>query len=137
MIWIICFFRKAKLTIDLNPENLLLVKFGNLFPFMIPLVRMILLSQMIFAYAFRKVAPAWLLPQIEELAPVWIINRAHQIIEARLSSQSNLNQAHPVDLLQLMLDASTKDQIKVEFSSYFSEILCFSYRIMMMMNQRN
>jgi len=99
------FLRKAQLTVDMNPENLIMIKIGNLFPFLIPFVMFIIISRVILTHLFRKLVPKWFLPQIEESAPFWIINRVDQII--------NEKQSHSVDLLQLMLDASTKETIKV------------------------
>lgn len=105
------FLRKAQLTVDLNPEDLTLVKIGNLFPFLIPFVMCIMIVQAILSHLFRKIAPSWFLPQIEEIAPVWIINRASQVIKQRIS---NMNQSKSIDLLQLMLDASTKEHVNDE-----------------------
>jgi hypothetical protein len=104
------FLRKAQSTVDLNPESLALVRFGNLFPFLIPFLMCIIIIQVMLSYLFRKIAPAWFLPQIEELAPFWILNRVGQVINKRTLNE---NQTHSIDLLQLMLDASTKDAVKV------------------------
>jgi cytochrome P450 len=105
------FLRKAQLTVDMNPEDLIMVKLGNLFPFLIPFIKWIIIIRVILFYLFRKIAPAWFLPQIEEAPPFWIINRAQQIIDKKLS---NDQQTYSIDLLQLMLDASTKDSINNE-----------------------
>ena len=107
------FLQKAQLTIDLNPDHLMLIKLANLFPFLGPLVRCIIIGQMIFIYLFRKIAPTWFLSQIQELAPFWILNRVEQVINTRTASELSQNQSHPVDLLQLMLDASTTNAIEV------------------------
>jgi len=104
------FLHKAQLTVDMNPENLPSVKIGNLFPFLIPFVMCIIIIREMLIYLFRKIAPAWFLPQIEELAPFWILNRVGQVIDKRTVNE---NQTNSVDLLQLMLDASTKDAVKV------------------------
>ena len=105
------FFRQAKATVDVNPEDLPVIKFGNIFPFLIPFVMLFVIARAILFHLFRKIAPAWFLPQIEEDAPFWIMNRAQEIINQKLS---NDQQAHSVDLLQLMLDVSTKDSINDE-----------------------
>jgi hypothetical protein len=102
------FLRKAQSTVDFDPDNLILVKFGNLFPILIPFVMCIILGKFMLIYLFRKIAPAWFLPQIEEPGPSWIINRVDQVINKRTSNE---NQSSSIDLLQLMLDASTKDRI--------------------------
>jgi cytochrome P450 len=107
------FLRKAQLSIDVNPDNLTAVKLANIFPILTPLVMMYLIGQMLLLHLFRKIVPAWFLPQIEEMAPFWILNRVNQVINMRTTAKSDPKQPHPVDLLQLMLDASTKDAIKV------------------------
>jgi hypothetical protein len=104
------FLRQAQLTIDTNLEDLIALRIGNLFPFLIPFVMVFLIIQMLLIYLFRKIAPDWFLPQIKELGASWIINRVSQIINAKTSNE---NQIHSVDLLQLMLDASTKNAIQV------------------------
>jgi hypothetical protein len=63
------FLRKAQLTVDINPDKSALVKIGNLFPFFIPFVMCIIIIQLLLIYLFRKIAPTWFLPQIEEVAP--------------------------------------------------------------------
>jgi cytochrome P450 family 3 subfamily A len=128
------FLRKAQPTIDLTPKKLTLVKFGHLFPFFIPFVMCLIVCRVILSYLFQKIAPAWLLPQIEELPPFWILNRVHQIINQRTLNE---NQLHPIDLLQLMLDASTKDDVKVRNFIYFFLVKTCFFRMILMMNQKN
>jgi hypothetical protein len=113
------FLKKAQLTIDLNPDKLVLCKIGNLFPFLTPLVIFLMASRAISSFLFRKLAPAWFLPQIEEFAPVWIFNRVENIIKTKTSSKSKDDQSHSVDLLQLMLDASTKNDVNVNNYIFF------------------
>lgn len=99
------FLQKAQSSIDINPDNLFLVRLGNILPFLIPFSRLLIIGQVLFSYTFRKIAPSWFLPQIEEPPPFWIIARAFNIINTRTSS------THHIDLLQLMIDASTKENI--------------------------
>ena len=70
----------------------------------------IIISQVMLTFLFRKIAPEWFLPQIKELGPFWILNRVSQVINTKTSNEKQINS---VDLLQLMLDASTKDAIQV------------------------
>ena len=102
------FFHKAKQAIDNNIDDLLAIRIGNIFPFLIPFATLFIIARVVLFHLFRKLAPAWFLPQIEEDSAFWIINRAEEIINQKLS---NDQQARSVDLLQLMLDASTKDSI--------------------------
>ena len=105
------FLRKAKTVIDVNPATLPLIKFGNVFPFLIPLIMFLMIVRELSCYLFRKIPPAWFLPQIEEFAPFWIIRRTQQIIDQKLSDPQ---QTHAVDLLQLMLNSSTKEYVNDE-----------------------
>ena len=105
------FFRKAQGAVDVNPETFTLVKIGNIFPFLIPFAMVLMVIQIKLLHLFRKITPLWFLPQIEEADRFWIMNRAQEIINQKLS---NNQQAHSVDLLQLMLDSSTKDSVNDE-----------------------
>jgi hypothetical protein len=119
------FLRKAQASIDENPEKYFLIKLGNLMPFLIPILSYILIGQMLLFHLFRKVAPEWFLPQIEEFPPFWMLNQVESVINARTTSNSNKKQ-NRVDLLQLMLDASTHDDIKVRI---FSQIDTNNYKV--------
>ena len=105
------FLRKAKLITASSPDDPTLSKLGNLFPYLIPLLRFVMIAQATSLYLFRKIAPAWFLPQFEENPRFWINNRTQQVIDQKLS---NKQETHAVDLLQLMLDASTKDFVNDE-----------------------
>ena len=105
--------RKCKLAIDDNPERLLLTKLGNLMPLFIPILLYIMNGQMLLGKLIRAVAPAWFLPQIEGLPALWILNQVETIINAR--RQANYIDKHQqVDLLQLMLNAATRDDMNDE-----------------------
>jgi hypothetical protein len=121
------FMRKCKLAVDDNPERLPLTKLGNLMPFFIPILPYVMIGQMFLDALIHAIAPAWFLPQIEGLPALWILDQVETIINAR--RQANYSgKHHQVDLLQLMLDAVTSDNIKVNslehiiqiFSSFFS-----------------
>lgn len=105
------FLRKAKLVTSSNPDDPLLSKLGNLFPFLIPLSKTLLIAQAMSLHLFRRFAPSWFLPQLEENPRFWINKRTRQIIDQKLSNTQN---KHAVDLLQLILDASTKDYVNDE-----------------------
>jgi hypothetical protein len=108
------FMRKCKLAVDDNPERLFLTKLGNLMPFLIPILLYVMIGQMFLGTLIRKVAPTWFSPQIEGVPALWILNQLGTIIDAR--KQANNNGKHDqVDLLQLMLDVATRDDIKVSF----------------------
>ena len=118
------FMHKCKLVVDENPERLPLIKLGNLIPHLIPFLLNVMVGQMLLGTIIRAVAPAWLLPQIEGRPALWILNQVETLISAR--KQANCSgKHHQVDLLQLMLDVATCDDIKV--NSHQHIIQCFSY----------
>jgi hypothetical protein len=119
------FMRKCKLAVDDNPERLLLTKLGNLMPLFIPILLYVMVGQMLLGALIRAVAPAWFLPQIEGLPALWILNQVETIINAR--RQANYSgKHHQVDLLQLMLDAATRDEIKVNSLEHIIQLFsCF------------
>lgn len=109
--------RKCKLAVDENPERLFLTKVGNLMPCCIPILRYIIIGQMLLSTLIRAVIPACFLPSIEGVPALWILNQVETIINAR--KQVNYNEKnHNVDLLQLMLNAAASKNTKVGFREY-------------------
>ena len=123
--------RKCKLAVDENPERLFLTKVGNLMPFLIPILPYIMIGQTLLGTLIRAVIPTCFMPQIEEIPAIWILNQVKTIIN--IKRQVNYtDKRHQVDLLQLMLNAITCDDIKVNchdiliqlFSYIFFLLLC-------------
>jgi hypothetical protein len=111
------FMRKCKLAVDDNPERLIWTKLGNLMPFLIPVLLKIMFGQMLLVALIRTVAPVWFLPQIEGIPALWILNQVKTIINTR--KQANYHNKHnQVDLLQMMLEATIPDHIKVNSLEY-------------------
>lgn len=106
------FMRKCKLAVDDNPERLFLTKLGNLMPFLIPILPYVMIAQTFLSSFIRAVAPKCFLSKMEGVPAIWILNQVETIINAR--KQANSNGEHDqVDLLQLMLDIATNEDIKV------------------------
>ena len=115
------FLRKSQLVIASDLEKFTTIKLGNLMPFLIPFLTCVMVGQVMLAAFFRKVAPAWFMPKIEELPAFWIMNQVENIIKARTSTRSHEKQ-RSVDLLQLMLDAATHHNVTVKMR--FRRFLC-------------
>ncbi len=131
------FMRKCKLAVYENPERLFLTKLGNLMPFLIPILLKIMFGQMWLGAVIRTVAPLWFLPKIEGVPALWILNQVETIINAR--KQANYSNQHTqIDLLQMMLDAATRDDIKVNSQEYINStffVLLFLRRMIWMMSR--
>jgi hypothetical protein len=120
------FMRKCKLAVDENPERLLLTKLGNLMPRFIPILLYIMIGQTLLSTLIRALVPARFLPQIEAVPALWILNQVETIINARRQANSS-GKHHEVDLLQLMLDVATHDDIKVNSLEHIIQLIsCFS-----------
>ncbi len=124
------FLHKSQLVIASNLEKFTTIKLGNLMPFLIPFLTCVMVDQVMLAALFRKVAPTWFMPKIEELPAFWVMNRIDNIITARTSATSHEKQ-RSVDLLQLMLDAAAHYNVTVNirFRRFTCEkfyLKCFS-----------
>ncbi|CAF1393416.1 unnamed protein product [Adineta steineri] len=104
--------RKCKLAIDDNPERLFLTKLGNLLPFLIPILHYVMIGQMLLGAFSRAIGSMWFLPKIEELPALWILNQIGSIINTRRQVKCD-DKLRQVDLLQLMLNATISDDIKI------------------------
>ena len=111
------FMRKCKSAIDDNPERLILTKLGNLMPFLIPILLYIMIGQTLLGIFIRAVFPAWFLPQLQGVPALWILNQVKTIIDAR-KQENYSGKHHQDDLLQLMLDAATRNDMKVSSIEY-------------------
>lgn len=108
------FLSKCKSAVDDNPERLFLTKLGNLIPSLIPILPYFMVAQTFLSELIHAIVPTWLLPPIKGVPAIWILNQVKTIINARKQANSTGERQH-VDLLQLMLDVATSDDIKVHF----------------------
>ena len=97
-------------------EKLFIVKLSNLMPFLIPLLIRIVRARIFIVDTLCQIVPS-LLDKVDTLAIFWVIAQVEEVIKKRLASGERR-----MDLLQLMLDAATHDEIKVELlnrSTYY------------------
>ncbi|CAF4984577.1 unnamed protein product, partial [Rotaria sp. Silwood1] len=101
------YFKKAEKNIEENLEKNPLIRLGHLMPRLIPLLTYVMIVQVQlkrFAHKFIR--------NIEEMPRFWLLERVKDIIDIRTSSYDNDNVKRKVDLLQLMLDTATREQVK-------------------------
>ncbi len=101
--------QKSIACFSVDPEKLSIVKLSNLMPFLIPLLTKIAKVRVLIINTLHKMMPS-LVPDAAIMARFWIIEQVKEVIKQRLTSGKKR-----MDLLQLMLDAATHDEIKVEF----------------------
>ncbi len=105
------YLKKSAETFALDVDKLSIVKLTNLLPFFINPFRYFYLSQIAVRRALIKIIPA-LSNYVEETPGSWLTNRVREVVKLRTTS--NITPAvKRVDLLQLMIDASTQDEVKV------------------------
>jgi hypothetical protein len=103
------FLQKSAEFFQVDPDELLVVKLSNLVPFLArPLHDLIFSIPNIREFLTKFIPP--LGSFIKEFPSIWLMNRVQDVIDLRTKS-SNLRKR--VDLLQLMMDASTTDKIVV------------------------
>jgi hypothetical protein len=96
-----------------NHEKLFIVRLSYLMPWLVPLLTQIIRIQMTIFIGLRLIIPRFM-NRFEELPGFWIINQVQNIINQRIKKTESSNR---IDLLQLMLDAATSDQVKVSYTS--------------------
>ena len=107
------FIIKAAKFFFVNPQKLFIVKLSYLMPWLIPILTQIIHVMMILFNGLRYVAPR-IMVNFEELPGLWIINQVKQVIDARIAKvKSGEEGQRRIDLLQLMLDAATSNEVKV------------------------
>jgi len=78
-------------------------------PWLIPFLTQIIRLQMSIFMGLRSIAPRFM-NHFEELPGFWIINQVQHVVNQRIAQTEPPNR---IDLLQLMLDAATSNQVKV------------------------
>ncbi|CAF3736246.1 unnamed protein product [Rotaria sordida] len=107
------FIVKTAYFFAVHPERIFLVKLSYLMPWLTPILTLFVHSIIALFNGLRYLAPSFM-NQFEEIPGMWIINQVKQVIEARvikIKSEAN-NKQRRIDLLQLMLDAVTSNEIK-------------------------
>ena len=104
------YLRKSAETFEVDVDNLSIVKLTNLLPFFeLPFIYFYR-SQIAIRRTLIRIFPN-LSNYIEESPGSWLTNRVKEVVSLRNKSSSN--SIKRVDLLQLMIDASTSDDVKV------------------------
>jgi hypothetical protein len=104
------YLKKAAEDFETDFSLLSIVKLSNLIPFLARPVHDIFFS----VEDIRKFLTKWipfLNNYVNELPAIWLINRVQDVINLRTKSPAHLR--NRVDLLQLMMDASTSEKVIV------------------------
>ena len=106
------YMRKSAETFELDVDKLSIVKLTNLLPFCGSPFRYFYLSQVAVRRALIKIIPV-LSAYIEETPGSWLTNRVREVVKLRTKTLSTTSTTKRIDLLQLMIDASTRETVKV------------------------
>jgi hypothetical protein len=104
------YLKKAEAVFKADVEEIPAVRLGNLIPFLVHPLIYLMMVRVIVVRALNKLLPATT-KYIEEFPSSWLINRVQEVVNLR--KKSPLNTVKPADLLQLMMDVSTDDEVKV------------------------
>ncbi|CAF2821264.1 unnamed protein product [Rotaria sp. Silwood2] len=104
------YLRKSAGTFELDIERLSIVKLTDLLPFFVTPFRYFYLGQIAIRRALIRLIPA-LSNYIEETPGSWLTNRVKEVVNFRNKSLTT-SSIKRVDLLQLMINASTHNDVK-------------------------
>jgi hypothetical protein len=107
------YMQKAEETVAVNLEKNSLVRLGHLMPWLVPLLKNVVIGLVV----LQRLAHKWI-PNIEEMPRFWLLDHAQHLIDARTSSLEKDSDRRRIDLLQLMLNAATRGEVKVSLSIY-------------------
>ncbi|CAF1673885.1 unnamed protein product, partial [Adineta ricciae] len=108
------YMKKSIACFDIDVEKLSIVKLSNVMPFLIPFLTQIFK----FGLFVQRTTKKWssnMLSENDGLPVTWLIERLEELLKQRLSSESKRT-----DLLKLMLDAATEEEIKDDTSEELS-----------------
>ena len=105
------YLRKSAGTFEVDVDQLSIVKLTNVLPVFDTPFRWFYLSQIAVRRLLIRMMPR-LGEHIDETPGSWLTNRVREVVDLRTSALANSEKR--IDLLQLMLDASTGDDIHVE-----------------------
>ena len=108
------YLKKSAETFQLDVDKLSIVKLTNLLPFFVNPFRYLYLGQVAVRRALIKLFPV-LKNHIEETPGSWLTNRVKEVVKLR-TKPSTISEGKRIDLLQLMIDASTNESVQVKFS---------------------
>ena len=105
------YLRKSAGTFEVDVDQLSIVKLTNVLPMFDTPFRRFYLSQIAVRRLLIRMMPS-LSKSIEETPGSWLTNRVREVVDLRTNALANSEKR--MDLLQLMLDASTHDDIHVD-----------------------
>ncbi|CAF3497399.1 unnamed protein product [Rotaria socialis] len=100
------YMQKSMACFATDAEKVFIVKLSNVMPFLIPLLTRVINIRISVVNQLRTLLPK-LMHDVDDIPALWIIKQVENVVKERLTS----GKRH-VDLLQLMLDAATYDEIK-------------------------
>ncbi|CAF3115951.1 unnamed protein product [Rotaria sp. Silwood2] len=101
------YMQKSIACFALDADKLLIVKLSNVMPFLVPLLTRLTSGCINLIDKLRGIMPS-LMSNVGEIPALWIIKQVENVVKERLKSGKRR-----MDLLQLMLDAATYDEVKV------------------------
>jgi hypothetical protein len=110
------YMQKAEQTVAENLEENSLIRLGHLMPWLIPLLTFLMIGQVV----LKRLTHKWI-RTIEEMPRFWLLDRVQHLINARTESSEKDDERQRIDLLQLMLNAATRGQVKVSLSVHFND----------------
>ncbi|CAF1035516.1 unnamed protein product [Rotaria sp. Silwood1] len=103
------YLQKATEVFKMHADDLLLVRLSNLFPFLARPLHDIFFGLEDVCKILSKLIP-FSSNYIQEIPALWLMNRVQDVVDLRIKTIST-NSVKRIDLLQLMIDSSTTDNI--------------------------
>jgi hypothetical protein len=101
------YMKKSMACFAVDVEKAFAVKCTKLMPFLTPIISQVAKLILFLTHELKKRIP-FLMRRFDGIPSLWIIEQVEEVIKQRLSSGIKRT-----DLLQLMLDAATHDDVKV------------------------
>jgi hypothetical protein len=113
------YLQKSAALFETDATKMILFKLSNLMSFLAGPLRSFMFAQIAVSQMLNK----WIPPlgkYIPEMSAYWLMTRVQDVVDLRTKSSSN--SIKRVDLLQLMIDASTNEDIQVNFLFLYMKI---------------
>jgi hypothetical protein len=101
------YMKKSAACVAVEIEKLFIVKVSIIMPFLIPLLTRIVKTCFFVIEKLRALVPS-LVHNVEDLPDIWIMKQVKNVVKDRLTLGKKR-----MDLLQLMLDATKDEEVKV------------------------
>jgi hypothetical protein len=113
------YLQKSAALFETDGTKMILFKLSNLMSFLAGPLRSFMFAQIAVSQMLNKWIPP-LRKYIPEMSAYWLMNCVQDVVDLRTKSSSN--SIKRVDLLQLMIDASTDEDIQVNFLFLYMKI---------------